>query len=576
MKYLTSFLLIGLVLASCSSDRKQFENAGGTFTMAVDYLPSTFISNEVTDVYSQTVLSQIMEGLVSFNPQDLSLQPQLASKWKVMQDGAMIVFTIRDDVYFHEHELFASKADRRMTPEDVIFSIEYACRPNKEGNPTSAYLTLFAGQLKGATEFFEGKAKTISGLSSKGNEVSFTLVQPDPTYINKLAQINAAIVSRKIVTGKKETDLIGTGPFCFDQIAQNDQEEVILVKNTDYYELDSKGNALPYLDSVVFVVEPKKLEQLEMFENNELDIITTLPTSRIAEMLEGHIADFNSQPPLMVLYNNPLLVTNYYFFNMLDPRFQDVRVRQAFNYAIDRKELANSVLRNQYYEYGIYGITPPIGSLFKGYDFKGIREVSYDYNPEKAKQLLAEAGYPEGEGFGNVNLRIDIKDLNTAVAEEVAQQIHDNLGINVNIDGSTFEQRDEDASYARGDLFRTAWVADYSSPETFLANFYGKYVPATTKEASRLNQSRYVNPAFDAYLEKARSTKSRKDRYQLYAAAEKELMQNPPLMVLWYSNDFQLSYSKVRNLKNNAMGLLDLRQVYLKAWTKEEYLKSIK
>jgi ABC-type transport system substrate-binding protein len=543
--------------------------------MAVDYLPSTFIASEVTDVYSQTVLSQIMEGLVSFNPEDLSLQPQLASKWNISPDGSVLTFTLREDVYFHEHELFSSKSDRLMTAEDVKFSIEHACKPTAEGNPTSAYLTLYADQLKGAKEYFEGNSKTISGLKIKGNVVTLELIQPDPTYINKLAQMNASVVSKKIVESQKETDLIGTGPFCFSQITNVDQEKIVLLKNQEYYQSDAKGNALPYLDSVVFVVEPLKLEQLEMFESKKLDLITALPTSRIAEMLEGHINDFNSQPPLMVLYNNPLLTTNYYIFNMTDPRFQDVRVRQAFNYAVNKVELANEVLRNQYYDYGVYGITPPIGSLFKGYDFKGIKEVGYDFDPEKAKKLLADAGYPGGKGFGSVNLRIDIKDLNTAVAEEVAQQIHDNLGINVNIDGSTFEQKDDDASLGRGDMFRTAWVADYSSPETFLANFFGKYVPAERGAESRLNQSRYVNPVFDTYFEKARSTKSGKERFQLYAAAEKELMQNPPMIILWYANDFQLSYSRVRNLKKNAMGLIDLRQVYLKDWTKEEYMKSM-
>ena len=576
MKHVIFIVLVVVMLASCGSDHKQFENSGGTFHMAIDFLPSTFVANEVTDMYSQVVLSQILEGLVSFNPQDLSLQPQIAKDWKISQDGGVIEFNIRNDVYFHEHELFASKEDRLLTAEDVKFSIEYACKPNKEGNPTSAYLMLYAGQLKGAVEYFEGKVNSISGIELDGNIIKLTLLQPDPTYINKLAQINAAIVSKKIVEGKRETDLIGTGPFVFSEITQNAPQQVVLLKNSDYYLVDNNGNSLPYLDSVVMYVEPKKLEQLEMFENKKLDIITTLPTSRISEMLEGHISDFNSQPPLMVLYNNPLLNTNYYFFNMTEPRFQDVRVRQAINYAIDRQQLANEVLRNQYYEYGIYGITPPIGNLFKSYDFKGIKQVSYDFDPEKARKLLAEAGYPNGLGFGNIDLRIDIKDLNTAVAEDIAEQLHQNLGLNVNIDGSDFEQKDRDAGLAHGDLFRTAWVADYSSPETFLSNFYGKYVPNSKDEVSRLNQSRYVNPVFDSYLDKARITKSGKERYRLFAAAEKELMQNPPLIVLWYSNDYQLSYSRVRNLKNNAMGLLDLRQVYFKDWTKEEYLKTIK
>jgi ABC-type transport system substrate-binding protein len=571
MKLVPVVLLI-LILTSCGSDKKQFEFAGGSFKMALDNTPSTFIAREVNDVYSFELLSQVMEGLVSFNAEDLSLQPQIAEKWSINGDGTVFTFTIRDDVFFHDNVVFESMDDRKLTVDDVLFTFEKACKPNAEGNPTAAYLFLLSNQVKGAKEYYEGKAKSISGIKVKKNQFEITLLNPDQTYINKLANLSASIVSKKIVEANKETDVVGTGPFCFTKPSEEDT--YILLKNQDYYMVDNKGNALPYLDSVVFYVQTRKLEQLEMFEQGKTSMISGLPTSRITEMLEGRISDFNAQPPLKELYNNPLLTTQYYFFNMNDPRFKDVRVRQAFNYAIDRKRLADNVLRNQYYEYGIYGITPPIGSVFKGYNFSEIKKYGYDYNPEMAKKLLAEAGYPDGKGFGSVDLRLDISDLNTAVAEELADQIYQTLGINVNIDGSSFEQRNEDGNMGRGDMFRTAWVADYSSPETFLGNFYGKIVPKSKDEPSSGNQSRYVNPLFDKYFEQGRSA-DQKRRLELFCKAEIELMKDPPIIPLWYANDFTLSYSKVRNLKNNPMEFLDLRRVYIKEWTKEEYLKSI-
>ena len=569
---LVPVILLFLILSSCGSDKKQFEFAGGSFKMALDNTPSTFIAREVNDVYSFELLSQVMEGLVSFNAEDLSLQPQIAEKWSVSGDGTVFTFTIRDDIFFHDNPVFESMDDRKLTVDDVLFTFEKACKPNAEGNPTAAYLFLLSNQVKGAKEYYEGKAKSISGIKVKKNQFEITLKNPDRTYINKLANLSASIVSKKIVEANKETDVVGTGPFCFTK--PSDNETYILLKNQDYYMVDNKGNALPYLDSVVFYVQTRKLEQLEMFEQGKTLLISGLPTSRITEMLEGRISDFNAQPPLKELYNNPLLTTQYYFFNMNDPRFQDVRVRQAFNYAVDRKRLADNVLRNQYYEYGIYGITPPIGSVFKGYNFSEIKKYGYDYNPEMAKKLLAEAGYPDGKGFGSVDLRLDISDLNTAVAEELADQIYQTLGINVNIDGSSFEQRNEDGNMGRGDMFRTAWVADYSSPETFLGNFYGKIVPKSKDEPSSGNQSRYVNPLFDKYFEQGRSA-DQKRRLELFSKAEIELMKNPPIIPLWYANDFTLSYSRVRNLKNNPMEFLDLRRVYIKEWTKEEYLKSI-
>lgn len=543
--------------------------------MSIDNEPSTFIAREITDVYSATVLSQVVEGLVSFNPEDLSIRAQLAKSWKISPDGLSYTFTMRDDILFHEHPVFASDEDRKMTVKDVQFTIEKACQPNEKGGATAAYLSIFGEHLKGAKDYFEKHAASISGVKVNGNDITLTLVSPDANFIHKLTSINAAVVSEKVVKADKEADLIGTGPFVYNDYKKGEPSSIILLKNEDYYLTDKKGNALPYLDSVVFIADTRKLEQLDMFERGETHIINTLPTSRITQMLEGRIKDFNSIPPLMKLNNNALLITNYYFFNMTDPRFQDVRVRQAFNYAIDRNQITQYVLRGQANEDGIYGIVPPLSSSFKGYDFKAIREAGYSYDPEKARKLLAEAGYPGGKGFGSVNLRVNIGDIHAAVAEEVSEQIYQTLGINVNIDGSTFEQKDEDAYYARGDLFRTAWVADYCSPETFLSNFYGKYVPATKAEPSRMNQPRYKNPVFDELMDRAQAAGSQKERYRLYNQAEVALMKDPPIIVLWYSGDIQLAYSKVRNLKNNPMGLLDLKEVYLKDWTKEEYLKSI-
>lgn len=576
MKKLIALLTIVFLTYGCGSDKKQFENSGGTITVALDSAPSTLKATEAGDIYSSTVLSQISEGLVSFNSDDLTLQPQLASKWKMSQNGKIFTFTLRTDVLFHKHEAFGSDKNRKLVPEDVVATIENSCSKNSEGEVTSAYLSIWNNQLKGATEFFEGKAKSISGLKIKGNDLEFTLVESDPMFAEKLAQVNGSILAKEIIDAKKENDMIGTGPFMFAESTNKEQEKIVLVKNQDYYLYDEKGNALPYLDSVVFIVESRKLEQLEMFENKQIDLIRGLPISRISEMLDGHIDEFNAVPPTMVLYNNPLLNTQFYFFNMIDKRFEDPRVRLAFNYAIDRNLIADNALRNQYYEIGKYGIVPPIGRNFNGYNFKKVGENGYTFNLIKAQQLLAEAGYPNGEGFGSVNLRIDIKDINSAVAEEVVAQISANLNINVNIDGTDFKTKNEDASYARGDLFRSSWTADYNSPETFLTNFYGRFVPKSKDEPSNINQSRYVNAAFDALFEKGRKAQSQKERYAYFVEAEIELLKNPPFIPLWYSNNFQLVHSKLRNLKLNPMDLLVLTHVYKKDWTKEEYLKAKK
>ena len=146
----------------------------------------------------------------------------------------------------------------------------------------------------------------------------------------------------------------------------------------------------------------------------------------------------------------------------------------------------------------------------------------------------------------------------------------------MNIDGSTFEQKDNDASMAKGDIFRSAWAGDYANPETFLSNFYGKAVPMTIGEPSKINQSRYQNPLFDQLFEQAKNSSKLSEAMVYYAKAEKVLMQDPPIIPLWYSGDIQIVYSDVRNLHFNSLNQFIFREVYKKPLTAEEYQKQLK
>ncbi|MCH2223526.1 MAG: peptide ABC transporter substrate-binding protein [Crocinitomicaceae bacterium] len=571
-KHLFALLISLLFFSSCSDNSVQkFEHAGGTFTMALENEPSTYISREVADYYSATVLSQVTECLVGMNPKTTEIVPQLASSWEKVDGGKKYIFTLRDDAYFHPHKVFSGKKDRKLTAEDVVKTFEMGCRKNEQNLPTAMYSFIFKSLLKGADEFHQGTANTISGLSVNNNKLTIELTHKDHNFLYKLSNVSASIISKKIIESENETDVIGTGPFMYSQINDGDQRELVLLRNNDYYLKDESGNSLPYLDSLVFIFQSRKLEQLDLFESGKTDLIVGLPTGRITRMLEGRIEDFNSKPPKLVLANNPLLESHFYFFNLSDKRFEDPRVRKAFNYAIDKTVIGQEILRNQFYDLGDYGITPPVNKALKGYDFKNIKSAGYDFNPEKARQLLAEAGYPNGEGFGSVELRYDIDDTHSAVADEFSKQIFRVLGININIDGSSFEQLNEDGAIGNGDIFRMGWSADYPSPETFLLNFYGKYVPEDIEEPSTINKSRYVNPVFDQLYEKASESQKITDQMNYFCKAEIALLEDPPLIPLWYTGDIEIVYSYVRNFHFNALNTFNFTNVYLKEWTTEEY-----
>ena len=273
------------------------------------------------------------------------------------------------------------------------------------------------------------------------------------------------------------------------------------------------------MDTLQIVINSKKLRQLDLFEKRETDLILGLPTSRITKMLEGRLDDFNFSPPLMVLHDNPQLVTNYYFFNLLDERFKNPLVRKAFNYSINKEKIGQSILRNQYSELGNYGIVPPLRSVLRRVRLDKIEKANEGYNPIKARELLAEAGYPNGEGFGSVGPRFNLDDIHSAIADEMAKQLRRTLNINVNIDGSTFPQLTRDGDAGIGHIFRSAWSADYPSPESFLVNFYGKLVPENPEDNSYVNASRYQSEVFDSYFEKGRSSQKLSERLEYFSTS---------------------------------------------------------
>lgn len=153
-----TLLFIASLLFGCNSDRPS-EKYGHSIKMCLESEPSTYTSYEVSDFYSASFISQIMEGLMSIDPKTLKVVNQLASDYKVNNDGTVYTFTIRKDVYFHPHDVFKSDNDRLLTAEDVVATFEAICSPTKNGMESIAYGHLLKGILKGATNSMKIKQK---------------------------------------------------------------------------------------------------------------------------------------------------------------------------------------------------------------------------------------------------------------------------------------------------------------------------------------------------------------------------------------------------------------------------------
>ncbi|MFT5823230.1 MAG: oligopeptide transport system substrate-binding protein, partial [Crocinitomix sp.] len=496
------------------SDTEDEIPIGGVFTMPIASYNKEVQVNEIQKLEESQIYWQIFEGLVKYNAKTLEIEPAIAKDWSISSDGLAYTFILREDVYFHDNSCFEGGKGRKVTPEDVMYSFEQIY----DDKGTNSGYSIFKNTVVGGNAFHDGEAETIEGISIDGNQIILMLEVPSLAFIKKLASIFGSVVAKEAVEADAFVP-VGTGPFVYDQVNSN-SELVKLSKNTNYYGVDEKGNKLPYLDSVVFAYYDDNDEQMDLFWNGKLSYMGRVPITKISEVLEERIGDFESKPPKFMLNSEPELTTTYLELNMTTPVLKKLKVRQALNYAINRKKIFEKILKNQAYEIGKFGIVPPLPKVFDDYDFEGVEDVSYVYNPQRAKELLAEAGYPEGKNFPSLQMQFKGGSIDYLVASELQSQLRSVLNINLDIEAVEFNQMLENKAMGSADIFRTNWVGDYATPEAFLTNAYGKVVPEKISEPSYLNSSRYQNPAFDALFEQGARANDAVKANEFFSAAE--------------------------------------------------------
>ena len=534
---------------------------GGVLKLAQEERFVTLFPADVEDAISSKIVSQIHDGLVKFSAKNLTILNAIADNWTMDESQTIYTFTLKDNVYFHDDACFEEGKGRKVIASDFKYSFEIMT--SKE---TSQNTHLFKDRVVGASEYLEGKASEISGIQAIDDQtLQITILKPQSSFIYLLALPNSAVIAHEAFDKYGNKMTVGTGAFQY--VEPTSPSETSLAFNENYYLKDEDGNQLPYLDSVVFKYVPTKLSELEMFRTKDISFLYGLPTSKIAEVVADNIANFKNKPPQTILIREPEMITQFYEFNAQIPPFDNVKVRKALNYAVNRERLINNILNGQG-TIGVKGITPNIKS-FGDYNFNAIE--GYGYDPELARQLLKEAGYPNGEGFPPVRLEINLGgNKHKLVATELQYQFFDVLGIHVEVEQVSFADKVEHSKYGKSEMFRSAWVADYPSPESFLSVFYGENVPAALDQPSNLNTMRYKNEMFDSLYVKGTQTSDKAERYACFAKAEGIMMEESPVIILWYQENYTLYHSEVRNFYYNAMEYFDFSKVYLKELTEEE------
>jgi len=536
---------------------------GGIFRMSeTEYIKSLFPPS-IVDVYSYRVAANIYEGLLKFNPHDITkLEGGIAETWEVDETGTIYTFHLRKGVRFHPDACFANGADREVTAEDIRFCFSWLCRPHH----LNQNFHLFKDLVVGANEYFALTEQEAADTQPAGFEVvdrytfRIRLKKPRSTFLYNLARPGAMVFPQEAweaYGGQMRIKAIGTGPFTIGQVQEG--IEIFLQKNEAYYLEDSLGNALPFLDGLhIRFVKDKKMEWFE-FKKGNLDMIYRLPPDRTMEIMD-EVYSMEGKGPQYTVQRQPEMSTQCIVFNNFSGVFMNADLRKAFSFAINKKKILNYVLNGEGYDIGKYGFTPPCFANYPTGEIDG-----YTFHLDSARHYLQKAGYPNGQGLPAITLTLNVEgDRYQNLAIELQKQLKDHLNVQLEIEVVPMAQLTERVLSGNFDLMRLAWIADYPSPENYLWKFYSRDIPSNPEDPSYPNFTRYINTEFDKFYEKALNSIVEEEAIAYFKEAEQLLMEEAPLIVLWYDESYRLLQQHVYDFANNPMQYRDFSKVYLK------------
>ncbi|QWC23969.1 ABC transporter substrate-binding protein [Bacillus haikouensis] len=479
----------------------------------------------VTDGESFKVTKNIFETLVKFGEQDTEPNPGLAEEWKVSDDGLTYTFTLREGVKFQDGTDFNADA--------VVKNFERWMNGNADTFPY--YSSMFGG-FKGD----EGHViKEVKAVDDK--TVEFVLKRPQAPFLKNIAMSPFAIVSPKAIDelgdklGEAPTDA-GTGPFKFVEWKRNDK--IVLEKNVDYWNKD-----LPKLDQVVFKSIPENSARLNALISGEIDLADGVNPSD-ASQVEG-----NDQ---LQLFERPSMNVGYLGLTSTRKPFDDPKVRQAINYAINKQEIVDA-----FFEGKADVAKNPMPPVIAGYndDIEG-----YEYNPEKAKELLAEAGHEKG--FEMELWAMPVPRPYMPDGQKVAEAIQADLaevGIKANIVSYEWATYLDKASKGEADAFLLGWTGDNGDADNFL------YVLLDKDNIGSNNYSYYSNDELHKILIDAQTEVDQAKREELYKKAQEIIHEDAPWVPLAHSTPLLAGSAAIKNFKphptgSDWLGAVDIEQ----------------
>ena len=522
-------LILSTVLAACTSDSSDGDKGDDGESSEPKILVFGRGGDSVsldparaTDGESFKVTQNIFETLLNFGEQDTTINEGLATKWEPSEDGLTYTFTLREGVKFHDGTDFNAEA--------VVKNFERWANGTEDQFPY--YASMFGG-------FKADEGHVIESVTAEGDTtVVFTLKRPQSPFLKNIAMSPFAIASPTAfeASGDKFGDNpVGTGPFTFAEWKKNDS--ITIDKNADYWDKD-----LPKLDKVIFRAIPDNSARLNALSTNEIDLadgINPTDTKTVTDNAK------------LQLFERPSMNVGYLGLTNTRPPFDDVKVRQAINHAIDKQSIIDA-----FFNGGAEIAKNPMPPSISGYndDIAG-----YEFDPEKAKALLKEAGLEDGfemELWAMPVPRPYMPD-GTKVAEVIQKNLAD-IGIKAKIVSYEWATYLEKTKNGEADAFMLGWTGDNGDADNFLYTLLDK------DNIGSNNYAYYSNDEVHDILINAQSEVDEDKRNELYAQAQEIIFEEAPWVPLAHSTPLLAGNADLVNFTPHPTGSDRLNKVDFK------------
>jgi oligopeptide transport system substrate-binding protein len=535
------FILLSILLATCvtltgcgsSETNVVAGNKSGTLYWGNGTEPQSLDPQIATGVPEHHVISAVMEGLVLKDRKTLEPRPGVAKTWDVSNDGRVYTFYLRENAKW-------SNGDAH-TAQDYVWSWWRALQTTL-GNQY-AYM-LFP--IKNAKRYYDGETSDFSDVGVKAIDnrtLQVTLTNPTPYFLQLLDHYSLFPVHQATIEkfgraderGTRwsyEGNLVGNGPYKLEEWKIN--RHITVTKNPYYWD-----EANVSINSIVFKPVDNAVTEERMFRAGALHVTSSIPADKIAIYQE------KSAPELKI---TPYLGTYFYRLNINTPQLQDKRVRRALGMAIDRKQLVDNITKGG--QIPAYTMTPP-GTM--GY----FPESTLNFDPEAAKRLLAEAGYPNGEGFPSVEILYNTNEGHRKIAVALQEMWKNYLNIDIKLLNQEWKVYLATESAGDYQISRGGWIGDYVDPNNFLDMFLCN---------GGNNRTGWCNEEYDRLiLEVAPSQPSHEQRLKIFQQAETMLLEDMPIIPVYTYTSIKLLHPSVRNFDDNILNQAMYKDLYLDA-----------